>query len=689
MADRSLITLVTATLVVGGLLGAGLAMTAVGPAAPTADASDPVATTGDPSTDSPDGDLSTVARFGNESAFQRYVERGRAMGPGAGSFQVSAGGGDGGSGERAPTRVEPDAVRSTPAPEAPANEPMATQAASDDAGSDGPNRIGDTNVQVEALDEPDRVKTDGANFYYAPGPRRYHPRPVDGEFPDGGPVEPPEPPSDTQVIDVDEPTDPQTVAEIDATGQLLQDGDRVLVLGDEEIRGYDVSDPEDPEEVWRKPLDDRLVTARERNGTVYLVTQTRVGGSPCPIEPLGADAGIPCGDVYRPDAQVSVDATYSAFVLDAEDGEIRDSVSFVGTGRDTAVYMSQESLYVTYTSRTSRATLMADFLTEEFDRTPERVTDRIAELRSYDISDRSMQRELRRAVETWVDSVPAAERRDLQRDLSEGMADYVADHQRTLTTTGVVRIDAADDALGVAETGTVPGRPLNQFSLSEHEGTLRIATTVPGAGSAQSQNDLYVMEADSLSVIGSERDMGTGQEVYAVRYVGETAYVVTYRQVDPLHVVDLSDPTDPVERGTLELPGFSSYLHPVDDDHVLGIGEENRRVKAVLFDVSNPDDPEIADDHLLDSRWSAVSQSHHAFTIDRRHGVFFLPTGREAVVMDYTNGTLAVEDRIETVNAPERARYVDDYLYVFAGSEVAVVDETTWERATTLDLTGD
>ena len=123
--------------------------------------------------------------------------------------------------------------------------------------------------------------------------------------------------------------------------------------------------------------------------------------------------------------------------------------------------------------------------------------------------------------------------------------------------------------------------------------------------------------------------------------------------------------------------------------HVLGIGQEDGQVKAVLFDVSDPTDPEVADSQLYDRRWSAVARSHHAFTIDRRHGVFFLPTGREGVVMDYTNGSLAVEDRIETANAPERARYVDDFLYVFAGSDVAVVDETTWERATTLDLTGD
>jgi len=77
----------------------------------------------------------------------------------------------------------------------------------------------------------------------------------------------------------------------------------------------------------------------------------------------------------------------------------------------------------------------------------------------------------------------------------------------------------------------------------------------------------------------------------------------------------------------LELPGFSSYLHPIDDNHVLGIGQENGQVKAVMFDVSEPSDPTIDSDLILGERWSAIAESHHAFMIDERHEVFFLPAG--------------------------------------------------------------
>jgi uncharacterized secreted protein with C-terminal beta-propeller domain len=241
-----------------------------------------------------------------------------------------------------------------------------------------------------------------------------------------------------------------------------------------------------------------------------------------------------------------------------------------------------------------------------------------------------------------------------------------------------------DGALSVGATGAVPGRPLDQFSMDRHDGTLRITTTIPRVAGADSQNDLYTLDADSLERRGNVTGMGDDQQVYAVRYVDDTAYVVTFRRIDPLHVVDLSDPDDPEEVGELELPGFSTYLHPIDDGHVLGIGEEDGQVKAVLFDVSDPENPVVADDRILTERWSAVSESHHAFTIDRRHGVFFLPAGESGVVMDYTNGSLSVETSIGAEGRAQRARYVDDYLYVFADDGITVLDETTWEETARL-----
>jgi len=653
-------TVLVVGLLAGALVGVGATLVFLGPAPPDATAATPT-----------DDDLSGLAQFESRAAFEAYVERGRERDV----RYVSAAGGDDGARRQTAVRRE-TAADAPPATSAPQATPAPQTAPKDDE----PSRVGETNVQVAALDEPDRVKTDGTAFYYAPGRavRVHEPRSEDAR--------PHDEPGGTHVLDASDPADPRAIAAIDATGQLLRTGDRLLVLERDELVAYNVSDPADPAEVWSRPLADDLVTARERDGTVYLVTRTPVHDSPCPIAPVGADAAVPCTEVYRPGTQITVDATYTAIALDASDGDVVDTVSFVGTGRNTVVYMSTDALYVTYTKTTSRATVMADFLTEAFDRTPPDVVARVEEVQSYDISPESTRREITRAVRSWLERLEDDERHEVTQALEAGFSTYRADRQRDLVRTGLVRVDVAGTDLRVDETATVPGRPLNQFSLDQHEGTLRVATTIPGAGAAESVSDLYTLDAATLERRGQETDMGEGQRVYAVRYVGETAYVVTFRQVDPLHVVDLSNPADPTEVGTLELPGFSNYLHPIDDEHVLGIGEEDGQVKATLFDVGDPTDPQVADSTLLEASWSAVSRTHHAFTIDRKHGVVFLPAGGEGRLVDYTNGSLATEHVVRTDGPAERARYVGDYLYVFAGSEVAVVDETDWSRTATVSL---
>jgi hypothetical protein len=231
----------------------------------------------------------------------------------------------------------------------------------------------------------------------------------------------------------------------------------------------------------------------------------------------------------------------------------------------------------------------------------------------------------------------------------------------------------------------VPGVVLNQFSFDVHEGHLRVATTVgerlPGVESA---NDVYTLDATTLEQEGSVTGMSEGQRVYGVRFQGDRGYVVTFRQVDPLHVLDLSDPANPTEEGFVKLPGYSSYLHPLGDGRVMGIGEEDGRVKAVIFDVSDPADPRVAESRVLDARWSAVSRTHHAFTYDARHGVAFLPTPEGGYVLSTED--LSTEKRVAVRN-PRRARYVGDHLFVFGVDRAAVLDETDWSRVTTVDLT--
>jgi uncharacterized secreted protein with C-terminal beta-propeller domain len=572
---------------------------------------------------------------------------------------AEAGGDDGGPGDVTAT---PTAVATaTPTPMAtPA--PTAAQTGGDgSAGGTGIDRQSTTNVQVAGVDEPDRVKTAGATTAYA---LRGHA-------------------SATTLVNTSDPSAPAVASHVAETGRLLLVGDRLLVFTGESVVGYGIADRSEPERLWARSLNGSLAAARYVDGTVYLVVESDIDRTePCPVAPLEG-AVVDCDGVYHPREPAAADVTYSVVSMDAANGTTGEAVSFVASARTAATYVSRSGVYVTYVNRTGEGERYLKYLSTQDDvALPASVRDRLEELRSYDLGQRARVLEARRAVRSWVRSLPDREADRVRDELRSGYRDYREAHKRDLVRTGIVQVEYGDGGLSMGEVGSVPGVPLNQFSLSEHDGHLRVATTVAPAGTA-SVNDLYVLDSD-LEVVGSVTGMGETERVYAVRFVGDTGYVVTYRRVDPFHVIDLSDPTDPTLEGELKLPGFSSYLHPLAEDRVLGIGEEDGRVKAVVFDVSDPTDPTVADDRVLDARWSAVAESHHAFLLDRKHGVFFLPTGQGGLVYGYEDGlTLRADVDIERAS---RAIYLNDYLYVFGRETLAVVDERDWERVATVDL---
>ena len=645
--------------------GAGAAL--VGPEPPRATSDAEWSTPG-----AGNGTATGVSYFDGEAEFREYVQASQRLGSGGAPVARASGAAGGGDGAGGDAVAEQDATVET----------TARTAATADTGRDD-TRVGTTNVQVAGVDEPDLVKTDGEHFFYAPR-ERY--RVVRTTAASGDGVARPEPRErpDTTVIDIDEPAAPEVAAEINESGHLLQTGDSLVVLAPDELVGYDVSDADEPERVWSHPLNGSLVTARLADDRLYVVTANAVDpADPCPVEPLGGAAPVTCTDIAHPETQIRADATYTVAAMDPATGTVSDATGLVGTRANTVVYADGEDLYLTYTERTDRTAVLTDYLVTA-DVLPAGVK---ADVRRIEASDRPRREQLRAVndrVQEWAERSDREER-EVYRELTDGLHEYLGEHKRNLTRTGVVRVELGG-RLEVAAHGSVPGEPLNQFSLSAHNGTLRVATTIPGYGSGESENDLYTLDRETLDRQGSVTGMGEGQRVYAVRYVGETAYVVTFRQVDPLHVVDLSDPTDPVERGTLELPGFSTYLHPIDDGHVLGVGEEDGRVKVVLFDVSDPTDPVVDDSLRLRAGWSAVADSHHAFTIDRRHEVFVLPAGQQALAVDYTDSSLDVQRRVETAEPVTRARYVGDHLYVFAGRTVTVLDERGWDVVEKLPL---
>ena len=177
---------------------------------------------------------------------------------------------------------------------------------------------------------------------------------------------------------------------------------------------------------------------------------------------------------------------------------------------------------------------------------------------------------------------------------------------------------SADGQASYEGSGAVVGQPLNQFAFHEHNGHLFVATTV---FSKRWESFVTSLEdvGDKLLINHKVGNLGKDEQIYAVRYVGNKAYVVTFRETDPLYVIDLSNPSRLETKGELKITGYSAYLHPIGDDLLLGIGREATRtgqitgLKLSLFDVSDPSNPREADKLEFDGGSSDVEFDHRAF----------------------------------------------------------------------------
>ncbi len=181
---------------------------------------------------------------------------------------------------------------------------------------------------------------------------------------------------------------------------------------------------------------------------------------------------------------------------------------------------------------------------------------------------------------------------------------------------------------------------MSQFAMSEYDGHFRVAMTRGWWSGNSDVNDTYVtvfkINDDSFDEVGRAEGIAEGERLYAVRFINDRAYLVTFLQVDPFFVMDLSDPTSPKVQGELKIPGFSTYLHPLDGNRIIGLGfgatDEGdfgwrQGIKLALFDVSDPSNPIEVGSRVFGSRgsYSSAVEEHHAFTFDAKNRILALP----------------------------------------------------------------
>ena len=198
--------------------------------------------------------------------------------------------------------------------------------------------------------------------------------------------------------------------------------------------------------------------------------------------------------------------------------------------------------------------------------------------------------------------------------------------------------------------GEVPGTILNQFSMDEKDNTFRIATTkgnVWATGERISKNALYILDS-MLSITGRVEDMAPGEKIYSVRFMGDRAYVVTFKTVDPLFVIDLKDPEKPAILGALKIPGYSDYLHPYDENHIMGFGKDTVEIKGqayylgmkvALFDVTDVTNPIQKFSEMIGDRGtdSELLSNHKALLFSREKNMLAFPVTLMEIKDSYEN----------------------------------------------------
>lgn len=480
-----------------------------------------------------------------------------------------------------------------------------------------------TNNQVEGVDESDMVKTDGQYMYSI----------IAG--------------TSVKIVDIRNPQKMEVAAEIKPDddfypSQLFLHDDLLIVLGDKmmrypdesgaadksaardqimpmnsltTVRLYNIGKPEKPEFIREIGVEGYLKSARKTDGKLYLVTNV--------FPNLWAMNEIE-GDALRPriidstdkekefmefkDISIlpgAVDPSYSVIAaIDLASPKIAELKTKGFLGSSDQMYMTKDHLYLTALK--------------------------------YETGTNS------RGVETMI--------------WNPGKAD---------TEIFKFKLDGTDVEL--YQSAELEGTILNQFSMDEYKGNFRVVMTEGNMwdGKNPSKNHLYILN-EKMETTGSVKGLAEGERIYSARFMGDKAYMVTFRETDPLFVIDVADPSNPKVLGELKIPGFSNYLHPLDENHLIGFGYETvaqknpsggepliltKGMKISLFDVTDFHNPKEKAIEVIGGRgtYSALQYDHKALFQHKKRNLFGFPVsiyeeGAEEFEVDYKgSGALVYE----------------------------------------------
>lgn len=501
----------------------------------------------------------------------------------------------------------------------------------------------ETNVQVAGIDEADIIKTDGEYIYTISGNTVFIIKAYPGE--------------DAEVvatIEYDENTPAGLFVKDDHLAVFgsvydydfpLMDTRRVQGMTFFEV--YDISDHSRPELVRQYDFEGYYSHARMKDGYVYFVIgQWTDWNGPVPLPVWYRDAvevEMPVKDIYYFDIPYRSPQVVTVHAINIGDpADEAESKAVVVEGSQN-LYMSHENIFITYTEYVDEYELQNEILKNVMD---DRLTedDRILieKIKATDddvLSQYEKDNKIMQVYQNRLSYLPRQEQDEIWDEVEELLRQKLEEYEY-FEYTVIHRIKVDDGAIEVKESGKVPGHIMNQFSLDEDTaaGVLRIATTVSGRWSRfghqwnESSNNVYALNA-RMEIIGKLEGLAETEQIYSTRFIGDKLYMVTFRQVDPFFVIDLSDPTDITELGELKIPGFSRYLHPYDENTIIGIGQEatstgrTTGLKISLFDVSDFENPKEIAKWVSEERYSdsTALYEHKAFLFDQEKELLVIP----------------------------------------------------------------
>ncbi|MBW3020422.1 beta-propeller domain-containing protein [Candidatus Woesearchaeota archaeon] len=481
---------------------------------------------------------------------------------------------------------------------------------------------------------------------------------------------------------------------------------------------YDITDRTNPKLIEDYKFEGFYFNSRMIDDNVYFITNSYPQRDyPIPCFFRGEEKmimPIPAIYYYGYDYSNPMYVNINAFNL--ENLELNSKSIIVESSQN--MYMSEENIYLTYTKYINEYELEIEsvmeatqgYLTKEDSELISKIemisTDILTKFEKDSKIYRVYQDRIAKLDKDTQDLIEKEAQRILKVKLNENK-------YYEFTVINKIAVDGL--SINPSSSGKVYGHAMNQFSLDENDGILRIATTTNGRwdrftnNMSESENHIFTLNSN-MEIIDSLSGIAQNERIYSTRFIDDRLYMVTFRQVDPFFVVDLSNPEKIEIMGELKIPGFSRYLHPYDENHIIGIGrdasDEGRELglKISLFDVSDVSNPKEVAKFISNEKYasSSAEYEHKAFLFSKEKEMLVIP------VISYNNenynGAFVFkinEEEIELrglIEHPmnnyyyggvERSLYIEDNLYTKSPSLLRINKISTLDGVKSIKLTPD